>query len=273
MSDHNLDIAQLAIYTILVIPVIYILCCHRLPGLLGWLYLCIFCQLRIVGAGLAVGKGPDDTSAAIISSIGLSPLLLAISGVLHEARHYRNPDLNRKVEILLILLFHILVTTGLALVAVASGSSAFSSNTSSSKSGNGDENLLKVGIVVLLFSWAVVCACALFSLLSTQGRRSAHAFRDGSKLLYATLFALPFVGIRVMYSTIAILAPSKNLSVMNTALGLKLGLSFIPELIAAIALVVVGLLTRRVGRVQRDVESREVTTGMVGRKDGEVAQR
>lgn len=75
-----------------------------------------------------------------------------------------------------------------------------------------------------------------------------------------------------MYSTIAILAPSKNLSVVNAALGLKLGLSFIPELIAAIALVVVGLLTRQVRRVQTDAESREGVTGMVGRKEGEVAQ-
>jgi len=76
--------AQLAIYIILSLPVLYILIRHSWPGILGWGYLFAFCTLRGVGGALALGKGITE-SAAIISNIGLSPLLLAISGVLHEA--------------------------------------------------------------------------------------------------------------------------------------------------------------------------------------------
>lgn len=87
----GIDTAQLAIYATFSLPILYILTRHGLPGLLGWAYLFAFCTLRIVGAALALGKGNVE-SAAIISNIGLSPLLLATSGVLHEAyapSHFR----------------------------------------------------------------------------------------------------------------------------------------------------------------------------------------
>lgn len=88
MSDNDLNTAQLAIYCVLSIPNIYILIRHGWPGLLGWAYLFAFSTLRLVGAAIQMNADKDgkvDTSAAIISSIGLSPLLLATSGILHEA--------------------------------------------------------------------------------------------------------------------------------------------------------------------------------------------
>lgn len=84
-SQHNLNVAQLAIYATLPLPTLYILIRHKIPGLLGWLYLFIFCNLRIIGSALALKDGSADSTAAIISSIGLSPLLLAAAGILHEA--------------------------------------------------------------------------------------------------------------------------------------------------------------------------------------------
>lgn len=74
--------AELAIYAALSIPNIYILFKHGRTGLLGWAYLLVFCTLRIVGGALDLS---GSTTASIISSIGLSPLLLAASGILKEA--------------------------------------------------------------------------------------------------------------------------------------------------------------------------------------------
>jgi len=84
----GLNTAQLAIYAALSLPVVYILIRHGRPGLLGWLYIFAFCSLRVVGGALALSadkSGKSSSSAATISSIGLSPLLIGISGVLHEA--------------------------------------------------------------------------------------------------------------------------------------------------------------------------------------------
>jgi hypothetical protein len=82
----GLNTAQLAIYAALSLPTIYILFRHGRPGLIGWFYILGFCSLRVVGGAMSLSdKNGTSTAAATISSIGLSPLLIGISGVLHEA--------------------------------------------------------------------------------------------------------------------------------------------------------------------------------------------
>ena len=80
---NNLCAAELAIYIALAIPTLYLLVKHGRPGFLGWLFLFVFCSLRIIGS--ALGLKSSSPTAGIISSVGLSPLLLATSGILHEA--------------------------------------------------------------------------------------------------------------------------------------------------------------------------------------------
>jgi len=84
----QLAAAQLAIYLILVIPSIYALWKHSWHGLLGWGYLFAFCSLRIIGSALQVSNekhGTTNSTAQIISGVGLSPLVLAFIGILHES--------------------------------------------------------------------------------------------------------------------------------------------------------------------------------------------
>jgi len=76
-------LAQLAIYAALSLPVLYVLWRHRPAGLLGWFFLFAFCTIRIVGGALSTGN--DQATGGIIASVGLSPLLLATAGILHEA--------------------------------------------------------------------------------------------------------------------------------------------------------------------------------------------
>jgi hypothetical protein len=71
------------------------------------------------------------------------------------------------------------------------------------------------------------------------------------------LFSLPFVGIRMVYSVVSILAPSTALNPTSGAIGLRIGLSFIPELIATLAMVYTGLATHSLRRyVKNTVEGR-----------------
>lgn len=80
---NTLSAAELAIYIILAIPTVYLLAKHGRQGLLGWLFLSIFCSLRIIGS--ALGLRDSSPTASLISSVGLSPLLLTANGILHEA--------------------------------------------------------------------------------------------------------------------------------------------------------------------------------------------
>ncbi|KAF4630269.1 hypothetical protein G7Y89_g7871 [Cudoniella acicularis] len=241
-----LDKVQLAIYLTLSFPTIYILIRHGRPGILGWFYILAFCSLRIVGGALSISadnSGTPSTTAATISSIGLSPLLIGISGILHEA----NAKLRAAREWPIIACYHFIVITGLALIVC--GSSAFKGGAVSS----GTLALLKVGIIVLLLAWVVLIIWGLFSLLLSQRTKDTPGFSGGTMLLYAVLFSLPFASIRVLYSVLAIVAPSKNLNLMSENMGLKIGLSFIPELIAVLGFVFVGLATHNLRKTTKGV--------------------
>jgi len=83
-----LYIATLIIYIILIQPAIYCLWKHGKRGILGWLYLQLFCAVRCVGSALTIHDENTHTggiASGILNSVGLSPLLLAAAGVLHEA--------------------------------------------------------------------------------------------------------------------------------------------------------------------------------------------
>jgi len=79
--------ADLAVYLLLLPIVIYIFLKHKWTGFLPWYYLNIFCVARIVGGALGV-QGSNSLAANIIQSVGISPLLLAVDGLVHEACVY-----------------------------------------------------------------------------------------------------------------------------------------------------------------------------------------
>lgn len=81
-SATILSKVELGIYAALTVPTLYVAVKHGRRGLPGWLFLLLFCALRVTGGAMSIAKLP---SAVIVSSIGLSPLLLAIAGVYHEA--------------------------------------------------------------------------------------------------------------------------------------------------------------------------------------------
>lgn len=84
MTD-SISAAKLAVYIVLIQPALYCLWKHGKTGFLGWFYVQLFCVLRIATGGLGLHGSSTGISGVVLSSIGLSPLLLAIAGVLHEA--------------------------------------------------------------------------------------------------------------------------------------------------------------------------------------------
>ncbi|KAH6668208.1 hypothetical protein B0J14DRAFT_600067 [Halenospora varia] len=256
-----LSIAQLVIYATLTPPTLYTTYRHALPGLLGWGYLLAFLSLRIIGAGLILSN-PASTSASTISNIGLSPLLLATNGILHEAWHYRTKNSNKKLEWLAVLSYHLLVVTALALVA--SGASALSTSTSTPPPAS-KLTLLKTGVVILLLAWLVLVLAALYSLLIPRSSPSSFPSLGGTRLLHAVLASLPLSGIRLAYSAASIFSGNKHLSPSTGDLGYRVCLGFLPELSVVVIFMVVGLMTRGVrregnGEVER-VSAVEVEVG------------
>lgn len=86
-ATKTLAIVELVIYLIIVPVIVFILYHHGLPGLLGWIFLVAFSTLRIASDGIEIGNSNPGTSTggSIINAIGLSPLMLTVSGIIHES--------------------------------------------------------------------------------------------------------------------------------------------------------------------------------------------
>ncbi|KAJ3539923.1 hypothetical protein NM208_g5286 [Fusarium decemcellulare] len=254
-TDRSLALAVLLIFATLSVPTVYIAFRHGFRGMaiLGWGYLFVFCSLKIVGSGMQMGDNPGS-GAAIVTSIGLSPLLLAVAGVLHEARFYNaSPEkrrLNTKKETLIIILFHMQVMLGIALVAV--GMSRLASRTAQDQVDQGWK-LAKIGAAVLLLGWVAVTSVAIRGGLTGHLRiKNQTPHNHGPRLLLAVLIALPFVGIRVIATFIYVLSENQSLSAMTGSLGARVGLYIVEEIVATLVMVSAGVVTRGIRKERED---------------------
>ncbi|KAJ5638891.1 hypothetical protein N7528_001281 [Penicillium herquei] len=88
-ATEGLELAEIVFYAIAIIPAFFCFVTHGKHGVAGWLYVILMCGLRLVGNGMAYHAlsttGRPNEAAEIISGIGLSPILLAALGILHEA--------------------------------------------------------------------------------------------------------------------------------------------------------------------------------------------
>ncbi|KAL1867428.1 hypothetical protein Plec18167_008701 [Paecilomyces lecythidis] len=243
-----LPLAQLIIYCILVLPILYCLYRHGKPGLLGWLYLFIFCTLRIVGSGLEIGHGNVDSSsssALLVNNIGLSPLLLAAIGILHEARAARNLISNAKLEWTCVLIYHVAVSASLAIIA--SAISALT-NKSSHMSNTTALTLVKVGFVIMLVCWVALVAWTSLTLRSPRDYDLiSRRYVDGIKLTYAVVLSWPLIMLRGVYGVISVTKPSSGFS---KSLAVNVCLSVVPQLLLAVIFVLVGIWTRHIDETQ-----------------------
>ncbi|MCJ1382350.1 hypothetical protein MMC17_005463 [Xylographa soralifera] len=258
MTDA-LAIATLIIYVILIQPVLYCLWKHGRHGLLGWLALQSFCLLRIIGNAVLVNAEATNTSnshALLISNIGLSPLLLATLGFLHEARRARSPSIGRKLEWALVIQYHVTISIALILIIIGVVNLEGGTITATTSA------LLKAGAAILLVCWAALVFWVRVSMREQGKDTNATGYAPGTKLLYSVLVALPLVGIRLLYAVISLLLEvSGSSSDFTTSVAAKVCMSVVPEMIATIVFVLAGIVTRN---MHKTVEGRNGRYGDVG---------
>ncbi|KAF3013698.1 hypothetical protein E8E14_002882 [Neopestalotiopsis sp. 37M] len=253
-TDHSLPIAILAIDILLSFPAIYNIFTHgvRRGAIMGWAFFFIFLTLRIISSALQLSDSNSST-ASLVASIGLSPLLLSTLGLLHESRSYIFDHLNHKTEKFWVLALHVLITGAVAMTAA--GASGISQPGATDEIRAKDKKLVTVGMVALLTSWVLITLVAATSFFarpsSTRATATAATHPDvkqGNRLLYAVMFALPFLGIRVVVGLVYFATLNQDLSPVSGTLGYKVGLGFIEELLISLAYIAVGIVTRNIGK-------------------------
>ncbi|KAI0005730.1 hypothetical protein F4779DRAFT_620875 [Xylariaceae sp. FL0662B] len=248
-TSAALPTAVLAIYATLSLPAIYVAIKHGFKhgAILGWGFLLAFCVIRITSSALEI-RDEASSTAALLSGIGLSPLLSSACGVLHESRAYLFRKVNKYLEIPWLVLFHLQVMTAIALVA--SGASRLN-NTLSPDQVTRSLALVRAGMVILLLAWFLLTGFAVTTLGALGYKRKAVNYNEGKKLLLAVIIATPFLGIRVLERLVYYFTQNPLLNPVTGSISLRAGLEVVEEMIVTLFLVVAGIITRSSGFIPR----------------------
>lgn len=68
-------------------------------------------------------------------------------------------------------------------------------------------------------------------------------------MVFCVLFALPFIGIRVLYSLVALCTRKSYLNPVTGSITIRVLLGFLPELIPTIMFIAVGIATQNIRKV------------------------
>lgn len=240
-------IAQLAVYIFLLPLIFYLLYAHGKRGVLGYIYLSIFCTLQIVSAGLQIAT-PTSITAAILSSVGLSPLLLGLAGLLHEAHVYLSPQNTRKSKLgwAFQLQLHVVTIAAIALIAVGTANLSHDAGTSKYDT---DLKLRKIGSIILLLAFFAITVHAAWILVNHRLGENALA----KKLLYGTLPALPLIFARLIYTIVYSFASPTSptfraLNPETASIAIRVIFIFLLPLLAVLGLIGGGIASRQLPR-------------------------
>ncbi|PYI07754.1 hypothetical protein BO78DRAFT_406290 [Aspergillus sclerotiicarbonarius CBS 121057] len=228
-AAEHLDMANLAFYAIISLPALYCLVMHGKHGLLGWMYVLAMCGLRIAGNAMALNAAHHNqvnTTAAVINGIGLSPLLMASTGLLHEANHSIRKFLPALLKTWGYLVTHMVIAGGIGLAAASKG----------------NETLLRIGFVIFATGWTFVGALVWLSYAV-----NAHSRRLGEErqILLAVTIAMPLIGVLIIY---AIATAFTSSSLNGGSLAVRVIFGTVPEYLVMLVYVGVGIVTRNLDR-------------------------
>ena len=88
LTEEIIAIIELCVYIPIFPLAVLVVLRHGWKKQLGWIYLAVFCVIRIAGAGFKIasttnpGNSTDLEWSSILQSVGLSPLLMASLGLL-----------------------------------------------------------------------------------------------------------------------------------------------------------------------------------------------
>ncbi|KAJ9611336.1 hypothetical protein H2200_004520 [Cladophialophora chaetospira] len=239
-STTKLSCAELAIYIVLLQPTLWLAYKHGKAAILAFLYLTAFQILRIVAAAIQISnrnKAQPSEAGAIVSSVGLSPLILSYLGFVNLLWSYYGSSNRNKLQALISeVVVHAGAIAGIAVVAVGA-TKLFDKNATHSEINTGHA-MFKAGAIILVLTWIILGATSL-QLFFTLKRQPMLS------LLMVSAWA--FIGVRAVYSVVYAFDESPSLSPFTGTFVVKLVLIVLVQLFATLSMFAVALLTRNAG--------------------------
>lgn len=244
-SRQDLNIVELVYYGLSLPFIAFVLVKHGFGRQIGWFYLAVLAILRIVGAstGLASESHPSQgliEASVICYSIGISPLLLSLLGILKRINEgMKGHGVAQKFA----MLIHLPILAGLVLGIIA-GTKEFSGDASTRNTGY---DMLKAAVILYIIALLALAALCFHTFTRRQW------ILDGEmRLLMAGLLSLPFLLVRIIYSVISAFSQgSATFSIISDrtrAVVIQAIMSVAMEFIVVAIFIAAGLTTRSIPR-------------------------
>lgn len=171
---------------------------------------------------------------------------LACRNLQYHSRAYILPKSRRPLDTPYLIIFHLLVTTAIALVAA--GAAKLNDTALPSDQLKRSHALVKAGMVMLILGWLSLAAFTVATLQPLFARRPGKSAenRGAKHLLLAVTLSMPFLGIRILERLIYFFTENPELNPVTGSLGLRVGLEVIEEVIVTLLLITAGIVTRNI---------------------------
>ncbi|KAB5582950.1 hypothetical protein GE09DRAFT_1181850 [Coniochaeta sp. 2T2.1] len=289
ITAESVAIAELVVYIPTALVTIWVVLRHGTHKQLGWIYLAIFCGIRIAGSVFEIlshnnpSNSSDEEWALILQSVGLSPLLLSTLGLLKRvfdevsgrvpsgknfilngisqtrgiagrvAGIYTKRATAASRRSRAVQLLHLPALIALIL-AISGGSDEFSSDVTQHAGGR-----TKVRAAIILY---LMIYLATFFLWIVTLRDFSSMRKSQTRIFLCVMVAIPFIGVRVLYSLISDFGNSPQFNLVKGDEGIRIGMALVEEFVIVVMYTVLGVVTPKfVGDVERgrtgDVEEQE----------------
>jgi hypothetical protein len=234
-TEEAIAIAEICVYVPIFILTLIIVFRHGFKRQSGWIYLAIFCLVHLAGAAFKIKSASNPTSRTDIS-LGLlkrvtdlvshrepsdpeqGPNVAGKGGLIGRIISKRATAASRRSKI--IQLAQIPIVLGLVLCIIG-GTDAASKNASDMHKG---PTYTKVGVVIFLAAYFL-----LIALLATTIRDVGEAPRGENRLYWVIVAAIPLLGVRLVYSLVAVFSHDKKFAIEGGDPWINFGMAVVEE--------------------------------------------
>jgi hypothetical protein len=257
-TAESIAIAELCVYVPIFILTVFVVIRHGFQKQLGWIYLSIFCIIRLAGAGFKIESIHNPTNktdiewAAIFQSVGLSPLLMATMGLLKRttdevSNHIRsNTQLplggiggiitkratanSRRSRIIQIAQLPTMIALILAIVGGID-----ESNDSASEIATG-KKLTKVAIIIFLIIYILLVSLTIITMKDV-----GNAPRGEKRIYFAVIGAIPLLAVRLLWSILATFSNNADFSIFSGKPLIQLFMATVEEFVIVVFFTIAGI--------------------------------
>ncbi|KAK5128948.1 hypothetical protein LTR85_000281 [Meristemomyces frigidus] len=229
-------IFQLVYYSLCLFSSVYIALKHGAMKSSGWIFLAIFCLIRIIGSAARIATiiNPDAetayTIALITSVLGLSPLLMASLGLIARAYYslLKQPWATF-FSFVVVKIVHLPAVIALILCIVGATSAASPAEIDS-------EVTVHIGVILYTVVFAMLAFLTLVAYLANRRSKQGEG-----PLILAVSAAMPFIFIRLLYSLLAAFSHAPAFNPVTGSTTASLFMEVLEEMVVVVIYIATGL--------------------------------